>query len=160
MNIIRGVLALLLGLMLAGCATPPPDADPFSLARLRVPAADEVVLVVYREFSPPAMYKFTVRVNASAQVDLPTEGFAVVTTQSGPVQIGVTYPDMAMIKPTSFQASFAGGTVHFLELVGDIASVSLPGPLVRLSGGVVEKPAAAAVPQLTRCCRQVPVLAP
>ena len=158
MTVIRCALLFTIAIAAAGCVTPPLVAESFSPSLIVTPAKDEVVLVIFRQVTPPTIGSLTVDVRGSPKTELPNNSFAVVTTKAGPTNITVTYPAISVIKPITVETSFEGGTTHYLEIVGGLGSISAPGPYVQVWGGLAEKDANSAIPLLLKCCRRVHAL--
>lgn len=155
MNAVGSIALVTLAIALAGCATPPSDAEVFLSSTVPAPANDEVVLVVFRQITPPTIGTLTVQTNNLPTAELPNNSYAVLKVKSGPVVITVTYPAIAVIKPTRVETFFEGGSTHYLETVGGLGQISMPGPYVQLWAGLVERGKDDAERLLTKCCRRV-----
>ena len=155
MNAVGSIVLVSLAIALAGCVTPRSDAEVFLSSMVPAPANDEVVLIVFRQITPPTIGKLTVQANNSSTAELPNNSYTVLKVKSGPAVVTVTYPFYAAIKTTKVETSFEGGSTHYLEIVGGLGSISMPGPYVQIWAGLVERERDDAERLLTNCCRRV-----
>jgi len=151
----RYALLFTVAVAVAGCAAPPSGAEGFTSSMIVAPAKDEVVLIIFRQVTPPTMSSLTVEIQGSPKAELPNNSFAIVRTKPGQATIAVTYPAISVIKSTKAEPSFEGGTTHYLEIVGGLGSMTLTGPYIQVWSGLAEKDASAAISVLEKCCRRV-----
>ena len=140
---------------LTGCATVPKDARSFSLTEIPSFTKDEVMLIVFRQVTPPTGFSLKLFINDAFKAQLPNNSFTWVKLKAGPTKIKVEYPAISMSKPIVMETIYEGGSCHYVEIAGGIGSIIPALYYIEVWDDLKEWPKEDAVNVLTKCCRYV-----
>lgn len=143
-------------LLLLGCVTAPKTAQPFSELSIPKPANNEVVIVVFRKFTPPVLSTLTLSIN-NKTIELPNEAYTWVKLPAGKIKLSVEYQLIAMKSPTVIENEFLGASTHYFEMTYTIESATVIGSIVSLSTwqDLKEVNITDSINVLTECCRYI-----
>ena len=144
-------------LLLAGCTSLPPSSSlSFSEIELGKPDQDKAVLVVYRTYLPPTMYKSKIHIDGEHMVSLPNKSFTWMYLDPGEHQVKANWPAVSMILGKKIPLNVEAGNYYYLKLEGNMQPVygTAHSYSVNKSGSIDTETARR---EVDVCCKYVPV---
>jgi len=149
------VLALLVPLVLAGCATSA-TAPSFSQAPVPKPREDAAVLYVIRENAVPYLFTGYLDIDGSRAIELQQQGFTWIYVKPGARKLKHHWPGLAGMPAVDFERNFAAGQTYVLEMKGRVTNRRDPLHPFSISTEVHPVAVAEAQQRMTACCRFTP----
>ena len=153
MSFLKSIASLAMMAALSGCSIAPLGAERYSTAQLPLPTKEAVVLVVYRQTNPPLLRPLTVSINNNKGVLLSANSYFITKANSGHVLVDVKYPKSS--DDIHIDKMYEGGTIHYLEIAGDVELKGFMNPYIEHWDAVIERPSESAAISLSECCRRI-----
>lgn len=94
----KRIILLMFFLMLSACTSlPPSSSQSFSEVDIGKPNEEKAVLVVYRTYLPPTMYKNKIHIDGEHLVSLPNKSFTWMYLEPGEHELKANWPAVSMI---------------------------------------------------------------
>lgn len=142
--------------MLNACTSlPPSSSQSFSEVEIGKPNEEKAVLVVYRTYLPPTMYKNKIHIDGEHLVSLPNKSFTWMYVEQGEHDLKSNWPAVSMIIGKKLKIDVEAGKYYFLKLEGRMEFTGMGHSYAVNQSGAME--ASQALAELEVCCKYVPV---